>query len=103
VTIDNNENAGIVGQRRTLTIRPSGGECTNGRYILVQITESTSGSRPAVMAIELKNSTADAEDIVTISYQLPGATIDVWLFDTLVNVDLVSNDLPPILAHDTTR
>ena len=55
------------------------------------------------MAIELKNSTADAEDIVTISYQLPGATIDVWLFDTLVNVDLVSNDLPPILAHDTTR
>jgi len=103
VTIDDNESPGIVGQRRTITITPQDGHSTSGRFLLVQITESAAGSRPSVMAIALQNTTANTADVVTISYQHAGATIDVWLFDTLVGINLVTNDIPPILAHDSTR
>ena len=103
VTIEDDESSGIAGQRRTITVTPAGGSSTNRRFLLVQITEAAAGSRPSISAIELQNRTANADDKVIISYQRPGATIDVWLFETLTDLSMVAGTLPPILAHDSTR
>lgn len=102
VTIDNNESAGIIGRTRTITVAPPSGGNVNGRFLLVQITEATSGSRPSVVAMKL-NATTNIPTVVTLSYQQSGATIDTWLFNTLDDINLVSAILPSILAHSTTR
>lgn len=102
VTINNNESPGIAGQRRTITISPTGGASTSGTFLLVQITENVRGSRPSITAIQLRNPLVNAADVVTISYQRPGASISVWLFDSLVDLDLTGSTLPPILGHDST-
>ena len=103
VTIEDDESSGIAGQRRTITVTPAVGSSTNRRFLLVQITESAPGSRPSISAIELQNRTVNADDKIIISYQRPGATIDVWLFETLTDLCMVAGTLPPILAHDSTR
>jgi hypothetical protein len=101
--VDNNETAGGIGRTRTITVTPAAGASTNGRYLLVQITEAAAGSKPSMVAVQLQSTSINAPDVVTISYQQTGAIIDVWLFNSVVDVNLVTGTHPPILAWASTR